>query len=277
MPKGDGPHPLIVLPHGGPHVNEVITYDEWGQFLANRGYMVLQPQYRMTTGWGQKHFDSAMGQHGLAMQDDKDDGALYLIEQGLADPDRVAMFGWSYGGYAALVAAAREPNIYQCVIAGAAVADARKVYLKRSSGSSPKALEEWSKARGGYVGINPIDEMENVNVPVMMVHGDVDARVLYFNFKDYRVEMERVAKAKNSGSCTGGIEDSECIVTVSQTSRRAPDSVIPVQRKEYTARSRFVTLKGADHFSVTLMYRHQHKLYSEMVDFLENDCGPNGL
>ncbi|MCB2083688.1 MAG: S9 family peptidase, partial [Sphingomonadaceae bacterium] len=112
-PKGEGPFPLIVLPHGGPHVNEVISYDEWGQLLANNGYMVLQPQYRMSVGWGQDHFDSAYGQHGLAMQDDKDDGALYLVKQGLVDPDRMAMFGWSYGGYAALVATTRDPQIYQ--------------------------------------------------------------------------------------------------------------------------------------------------------------------
>lgn len=287
MPKGKGPHPLIILPHGGPHVNEVITYDEWGQFLANNGYMVLQPQYRMSVGWGRDHFDSAMGQHGLAMQDDKDDGAKYLVEKGWADPNRIAMFGWSYGGYAALVAASREPNLYQCVIAGAAVADARKVYLGRKGRATMKALNDWSKARGGYVGINPIDEVEKVNVPVMMVHPDLDARVLYFNYKDYRQETVRVAEARRksgvTGSCSGGLEDSECSITMYKGSKRAADAVVPVSlnipgsERAYTATSRFITLKGADHFSVTLMYRHQKKLYTEMLDFLENDCGPGGL
>ena len=100
---GSAPWPLVVLPHGGPHVNEVIGFDEWGQMLANNGYMVLQPQYRMSTGWGKKHFDGGLHQHGLAMQDDKDDGAQYLIDKGLANKDKIAMFGWSYGGYAALV------------------------------------------------------------------------------------------------------------------------------------------------------------------------------
>ena len=280
-PAGPGPHPLIVLPHGGPHVNEVITYDEWGQLLANNGYMVLQPQYRMSVGWGQKHFDTAFGQHGLDMQDDKDDGALYLVSQGLVDPNRIAMFGWSYGGYAALVAASRPENIYQCVVAGAAVADARKVFLKRSGGSSPKALEEWSRARGGFVGINPIDEIEKINVPFMMVHGDVDARVLYFNFKDYRKEVERVAKAKEIGSCSGGIEDGECTTTLYRGSGGSADSVVPVSLgsggQSYTANSRFVTLKGADHFYSTLMFRHKKKFYTEMLDFLKNDCGPGGL
>lgn len=289
MPKGPGPHPLIVLPHGGPHVLEVIGYDEWGQFLANNGYMVLQPQYRMSVGWGVEHLRAGMGEHGLKMQDDKDDGALHLVKQGLADPDRMAMFGWSYGGYAALVAAAREPNLYQCTIAGAAVADAKKVYLKRSRGSSrlrDDSLDAWARARGGFVGINPIDEMDKVNIPVMMVHGDLDARVLYFNFKDYRNEMERVAKTRETGTCKGGTSDSECITTLYREAKGSGDSVIPMSgvstspggnKVAYKGKSLYMTLKGADHYSITLMYEHQKKLYEGMLDFLENDCGPGGL
>lgn len=237
-PKGEGPFPLVVLPHGGPHVNEVIMYDEWGQLLANNGYMVLQPQYRMSVGWGKKHFDAGYGEHGLAMQDDKDDGALYLIDQGLVDPDRVAMFGWSYGGYAALVATSREDNIYQCAIAGAAVADPAKSYRQRSrGGSGPKAIDDWAQRRG-MIGINPIKEVSKANIPLLMVHGDVDARVLYFHYKDYKKAME--AAGKNS-------------------------------------QAQYLTLKGADHFSNTLMFNHQKAFYTKMLDFLANDCGPGGL
>lgn len=192
-PNGKGPFPLVVLPHGGPQVNEVIAYDEWGQLLANAGYMVLQPQYRMSVGWGKDHFDSAYGQHGLAMQDDKDDGALYLVEKGLVDKDRIAMFGWSYGGYAALVATTRENNLYQCAIAGAAVADPEKVYKQRRGASDPKALDEWSKRRG-MIGINPIKEVAKANIPLLMVHGDVDRRVQYFNYTDYKKAMEAAGK-----------------------------------------------------------------------------------
>ena len=235
-PKGEGPFPLIVLPHGGPHVNEVIGYDEWGQFLANAGYMVLQPQYRMSVGWGRDHFDAAYGQHGLAMQDDKDDGALYLVEQGLVDRDRIAMFGWSYGGYAALVATTRDPNIYQCAIAGAAVADPEKVYKLRRSPSSPKALDEWSRRRG-TIGINPINEVTKSNIPLLMIHGDVDSRVLYFNLEDYRETMEAAGKTN----------------------------------------AQYLTLEGADHFYRTLMYNHQEAMYTKILDFLKNDCGPGGL
>ena len=237
MPKGSGPFPTVVLPHGGPHVNEVITYDEWGQVLANNGYMVIQPQYRMSTGWGVKHFESAYGEHGLAMQDDKDDAALWAVEQGLADPDRLAMFGWSYGGYAALVAAQREPNLYQCVIAGAAVAAPGKVYRMRRSPWAPKPLDQWSKDRGGTT-VDPVEAIDKVNIPVMMVHGDWDSRVLYFNYKDYKKAAKKAGK----------------------------DNMM-----------KFVTLKGADHFYRTLMNEHQEDLYTEMLDFLKNDCGPGGL
>lgn len=234
IPKGTGPFPLIVLPHGGPQVNEIITYDEWGQLLANAGYMVLQPQYRMSVGWGQDHFDSAYGEHGGKMQDDKDDGALWLVEQGMADRNRMAMFGWSYGGYAALVAASREDNIYQCAIAGAAVADAEKQYLGRRD-PDLKALDEWSKRRG-TIGINPINEVAKVNIPLLMVHGENDRRVLYYHMKDYQKKFEAAGK-------TG----------------------------------EFLTLKGADHFSNTLMYTHQQQFYTKMLDYLANDCGPGGL
>lgn len=192
VPKGKPPFPLIVLPHGGPHVPEVISYDEWGQVLASAGYMVLQPGYRMTVGWGQDHFDSAYGEHGGKMQDDKDDGALWLVEQGLVDRDRMAMFGWSYGGYAALVALSREPNIYQCAIAGAAVADAEKQYLGRRDGDL-KALDEWSKRRG-TIGVNPIKEVSKVNIPLLMVHPEDDRRVMYYHFKDYRKAFEAAGK-----------------------------------------------------------------------------------
>ena len=178
IPNGEPPFPLVVLPHGGPFVTETVSYDKWAQMLANNGYMVLQPQYRGSFNYGLDFNQAAfadVSQGGRAMQDDKDDGALHLIEQGLAEKDRVAMFGWSYGGYAALVAASRTPQVYQCVIAGAAVSDptmqVNYIRWRMRGAPSEQWIDYWDKA------VSPLDEVEKVNVPMLIVHGDVDQRV----------------------------------------------------------------------------------------------------
>ncbi|MBV7259239.1 alpha/beta hydrolase family protein [Erythrobacter crassostreae] len=192
VPKGKGPFPLVVQHNGGPHVNGRVSYDEWGQMLANAGYMVFHPENRISTGWGQKHFDAGYGEHGGRMQDDKDDGVMHLIEQGLVDPDRVAFFGWSYGGQAALYTLSRDPQLYQCAIAGAAVADAEKQYMGRRD-TSLKALDAWSKRRG-MIGVNPINEVSKVNIPLLMMHPEQDRRVMYYHFKDYKKAFEAAGK-----------------------------------------------------------------------------------
>ena len=234
VPNGEGPFPLIVMPHGGPYVPEVNDeFDEWSQMLANHGYMVLQPQYRGSLKYGLDFYKSAFingSEAGRAMQDDKDDGALYLVKQGLVDPNRMAMFGWSYGGYAALIAASREEQIYQCVIAGAAVTDPdmqMDYYRYRIFGSSKiEQLTTWDGA------ISPIKEVKKINVPMLIVHGDNDQRVPPEHFDKYIDELDRA-----------GIDYQKLI------------------------------LEGADHFSNTLFYHHKIALYETMLDFFENDCG----
>jgi len=235
IPNGEGPFPLVVLPHGGPFILETIVYDEWSQMLANNGYMVVQPQYRGSKGYGNDFYLSAWqdgSEAGYAMQDDKDDAALYLVEKGLADPDRMAMFGWSYGGYAALVAASRDPQIYQCTIAGAAVADMIKQVA--TIGNEPwfRGAVEIEQMAYRHGAINPVDEVEKVNVPIMVIHGSVDQRVQPAQARLYVKQLEK-------------------------------------HDKPY----KMVWLDGADHFSNTLFYDHQLKLYESMIDFLHNDCG----
>ncbi len=187
VPQGAPPFPLIVLPHGGPFVSEYVSYDPWAQMLANHGYMVLQPQYRGSRNYGIKFYTSAFmkgGEGGGAMQDDKDYGALYLVEQGLADRERLAMLGWSYGGYAALVASARTPQIYQCVIAAAAVSDPlTQVNWYRYHLRGARRVEQlrmWDDS------VSPIKEVANVNVPILLVHGSIDQRVPPLHAAKYR-------------------------------------------------------------------------------------------
>lgn len=236
-PQGDGPHPLVVMPHGGPFVSEVIAWDAWGQMFANNGYMVLQPQYRGSQKYGLDFYKAGFidgGEGGGAMQDDKDDGVLHLIEQGEVDADRVALFGWSYGGYAALIAAAREPNIYQCVIAGAAVADNNQqvnYYRNQIRGSQRvEQLRFWDDS------ISPIEEADKVNVPMLVIHGSVDQRVPVSHSRKYVDELKK-------------------------------------HNKDFE----YIELEDADHFSNTLFYDHKMQAYPRMLSYLKNDCGPGGL
>lgn len=233
IPNSEPPYPLVVMPHGGPFVQETVLFDEWSQMLANNGYMVLQPQYRGSRGYGKRFYEIAFidgGQGGYKMQDDKDDGVKWLVGQGLVDADRVAMFGWSYGGYAALVAASRTPQVYQCVIAGAAVSDPEmqvNYYRYRLRGASKiEQLSMWDDS------LSPIDEVEKVNVPVLLIHGDVDQRVPVEHAEKYLKALEDANK---------------------------PHS--------------WLALEGADHFSNTLFYHHKLILYEAMLSYLRDECG----
>ena len=234
IPEGEAPYPTVVMPHGGPFVRETVIYDEWSQMLANNGYMVVQPQYRGSHGYGKDHFMSAFiegSEGGRAMQDDKDDAVLHLVEEGLADRERLAMYGWSYGGYAALAAASSDPQIYQCTIAGAAVSDMRMAandFMRRTPDGTGRIMRDqfW------YTAVQPVDEAEKVNVPVLVIHGSVDSRVLPKQAKVYLDALEEAGKYH-----------------------------------------KYVELDGADHFYVTLWYEHQIELYESIIDFLQNDCG----
>ena len=234
VPKGEGPFPLIVMPHGGPYVSETIDgFDEWSQMLAHYGYMVLQPQYRGSRKYGLDFYQSAFidgSESGRAMQDDKDDGALFLIKEGRVDADKIAMFGWSYGGYAALVAASRENQIYQCAIAGAAVTDPEwqlDQYRYRMDGiQKTEQLTTWDGA------VSPIKEVDKVNIPLFIIHGDNDQRVPPDHYFMYVDALEKAG--------------------------------IPYKK---------LLLEKADHFSNTLFYPHKMDLYDSMLQFFEDECG----
>ena len=216
MPKGEPPFPLVVMPHGGPQSRDGSSYDKWRQLLANYGYLVIQPQFRGSEGFGRSlreaHFEDG-GQEGRKMQDDNDDAALYLVKRGLADKDRMAMFGWSYGGYAAAVAASRTPQLYQCTIAGAGVFDPVLQFRFDRRYLSGKVLERYlaNEART----IRPVDEVAKVNVPILLVHGVVDHRVLVDHATKYAKLLEE-------------------------------------HKKPY----KYVKLEGAGHFYSTLLYHH---------------------
>ncbi len=118
LPRGREPRNLacIVNPHGGPWYRDTWTYHPEIQFLANRGYCVLQMNFRGSTGYGRKFWEASFGQWGLKMQDDVTDGVRWLIAQGIADPKRIGIYGGSYGGYATLAGVAFTPDLYAAAV-----------------------------------------------------------------------------------------------------------------------------------------------------------------
>ena len=239
IPNSKPPYPLVVMPHGGPFVGENPSFDEWAQMLANRGYMVLQPQYRGSKLFGLDFYKTAFingGQGGYQMQDDKDDGALYLAEKGLADPNRMMMFGWSYGGYSALIASSRTPQIYECVIAGATVPDPidQVNYYRSQLNSQADSVQAQEQLNFWLDSVSPIEEVSKVNVPMLIIHSDADQR------------------------------------TPPRAARRYMKAL-----KDNEKDHKVLWLEGADHFSNTLFYHHKIKLYTAMADYLENDCFKN--
>ena len=175
--------PLIVLPHGGPFARDDWSFDPTVQFLANRGYAVFQPQFRGSTGFGKEFARKGYGEFGKKMQDDLDDGVDWLAKTGQVDPKRVCIMGMSYGGYAALWGAVRNPDRYRCAISWAGVSDLDALMkYDRKSFSATRYFKEWRSMVGGQgkkdlANVSPINFVEKVSVPVFIAHGENDARV----------------------------------------------------------------------------------------------------
>jgi dipeptidyl aminopeptidase/acylaminoacyl peptidase len=171
--------PAIVLPHGGPSARDEWGFDWLSQYLAGQGYAVLQPNFRGSSGYGDVFFQKNGFQNWRTAIGDIDDGGRWLIEQGIADADRLAIVGWSYGGYAALQSAATEPGLFRAVAAIAPVTDLGRLkedhrnwsdfrLVSRFVGSGPH-VEEGSPAR----------QAAKIKVPVLLFHGSDDRNVEY--------------------------------------------------------------------------------------------------
>lgn len=176
--------PLIVMPHGGPFgVRDKLQYDAEVQLLANRGYAVLQPNYRGSGGYGTAFDARGEGQWGRAMQDDLDDGMDWAVAQGYADAKRACIVGGSYGGYAALWGATRNPERYRCAVSFAGVSDLKSqldysadFFLSRKSRRKFGAKVQGDKSFD-LAGVSPLTHVDQLKVPVLLVHGDKDSTV----------------------------------------------------------------------------------------------------
>mgnify|MGYP003139019710 FL=1 len=178
--------PLVVMPHGGPESYDAVGFDWMAQYFANRGYLVLQPNFRGSSGYGTEHRILGKGEWGGKMQDDITDGVQTLVEQGLADPTRVCIVGASYGGYAALAGGAFTPDLYKCVVAVAPVSGIRPllVDVKWDNGRKHWALDYWQENIGDLDeerekldAISPARAADKFTAPVLLIHGNDDTIV----------------------------------------------------------------------------------------------------
>ena len=188
LPPGRGGKnlPLVVLPHGGPYARDHWAFDPEVQLLANRGYAVLQPQFRGSTGLGYPLFAAGHRTWGLAMQDDLEDGVNALAAKGTIAKDRVCIWGSSYGGYAALMGAAKTPNLYRCVISFAGVTDIGLMFSDDSSNYADSLWRDYGMET--FIGdpatmqvqfeqTSPARQAARIQAPVLLVWSDKDRRV----------------------------------------------------------------------------------------------------
>jgi dipeptidyl aminopeptidase/acylaminoacyl peptidase len=169
--------PAVVLPHGGPS-----SRDEWGfdwlpQFLAARGYVVIQPQFRGSAGYGEDFLNGNALRNWRAAISDIGDSARYLAKEGIADPNRIAIVGWSYGGYAALQSAATQPTLYKAAVAIAPVTDLGQLKKDAEHYTNARIVAEQVGTGPHIAEGSPARLAGNIQVPVLLFHGDMDLNV----------------------------------------------------------------------------------------------------
>ncbi|MDJ0920298.1 MAG: S9 family peptidase [Henriciella sp.] len=196
--------PTLIMPHGGPRAYDSMRFDWLAQYFANRGYLVIQPNFRGSSGFGSDFMKAGNGEWGGKMQDDVTDGLQAMIDSGYSDPDRTCIVGWSYGGYSALAGGAFTPDLYNCVVAVAPVTDlmlmARDERLDHGSSSyiydywkdmigDPKTDADRMKDR------SPVNHAEAFTAPVLLIHGQDDRIVPFEHSNRMKRALERAGKS----------------------------------------------------------------------------------
>lgn len=174
--------PLIVMPHGGPYgVSDAWAFDEDAQILASQGYAVLRINFRGSAGHGREFLERGYKQWGRAMQDDVTDATRWAIEKGVADPQRICIYGASYGAYAAMMGVAREPGLYRCAVGFAGPYDLAKMYKWSNIHRTDLGMKYLERVIGrdkaDLAARSPVQQAAQITVPVLLAHGKLDARV----------------------------------------------------------------------------------------------------
>lgn len=204
LPPGPGKAlPTVVMLHGGPSLRDRWAFNVDVQLLASRGYAVLQPQFRGSSGFGRKFQEAGYGQWGLAMQDDVTAGVEHLVRQGIADPARVCLYGASYGGYAALWGLVKTPHLYRCAISFAGVTDLELMFEDSSDRNANKVVMELLRSRVGdniankdqFDAVSPLRHAARITAPVLLMHGELDRRVPIVHANKFRQALKENGKS----------------------------------------------------------------------------------
>jgi dipeptidyl aminopeptidase/acylaminoacyl peptidase len=195
LPKGEGPFPTIIHPHGGPGARDFSGFDYWTAYFTHKGYAVLRPNFRGSKGYGFSFSQSQMKGWGLAMQDDITDAANWMVEQGYAEHGNMCIVGASYGGYAALMATVKTPDLFNCAVSFAGVSSLKHIvihsrkflnneFVKNQIGDDFDDLE----ARSPYY------NAKGIKTPILLVHGDEDRIVRPLQSQYMAEELENYDK-----------------------------------------------------------------------------------
>jgi len=199
LPAGRAPKglPLVVLVHGGPFMRGGYWHwDAESQFLASRGYAVLEPEFRGSAGYGVKLFQSGWKQWGLKMQDDVADATRWATSQGYADPARVCIAGASYGGYATLMGLVNDPQLYKCGFEWVGVTDIPLMFTGTWYGSDdfpeewraygmPAMIGDPDKDAAQFAATSPLRQAARITQPLLLAYGGADRRVPIYHGKKF--------------------------------------------------------------------------------------------
>jgi dipeptidyl aminopeptidase/acylaminoacyl peptidase len=190
----------IVLPHGGPMARNYAGFDWFSEFFASRGYTVLEPNFRGSSGYGFKFEMESVQKWGGAMQDDLADAAKWMIKEYDIDKNKVCILGGSYGGYAALMAAVKQQDVFKCAASFAGVSDLELILAKARRFTNNEVVKKQFGTDSDVLEKNsPVNFAKEINIPVLLIHGDKDrvvdvkhSRDMYEELQDYKKEVEYI-------------------------------------------------------------------------------------
>lgn len=217
---GEGPTAAVVVPHGGPFgIRDGWSFDSFAEIIVRQGYTVIQPNFRGSSGRGEQFVTMGYQRWGMEMQDDITDATLWAFEEGLADPDKTCIFGWSYGGYATLAGIIKEPQLYACAFAMAGVYDLPLMERRGDTNDTEGGREFLRQAigenRDDMEARSPAYNVENIITPLFIAQGKADIRVPVQQFYSLKNSLDEA-----------GIPYGELLISNEAHSLYNPDNIV---------------------------------------------------